>query len=336
MMLERMCIVLVAFCLDLIFGDPRWLPHPIVYIGKCISSVKKGLKSLLKWQDDREADVKKKLFAGAILVVTTLLVCTLVPMAVLAVANYVRPYFRIGIEIFWTYQLLAAKSLYIESMKVKTALDTEGLEAGRYAVSMIVGRDTDELTTEGVIKACVETIAENASDGVVAPLCFYAVFGLPGMFFYKACNTMDSMVGYKNDVYLYLGRCAAKLDDVVNYIPARLSGVLMVISAFYWQLIDHDLSHMDGKHAWEIFKRDRYKHASPNSAQTESAVAGALHVQLAGNAIYFGKEYQKETLGNRDREIEVRDIVKTNQLMLTASVLALIVCEAVLAVASVL
>ena len=196
-------------------------------------------------------------------------------------------------------------------------LKEHDLPGARYAVSMIVGRDTKNLSEQGVTKAAVETVAENTSDGVIAPLFYLMIGGAPLGFFYKAVNTMDSMVGYKNDKYLYFGRFAAKMDDLFNYIPARLSAFFMILSAFCLG--------MDGKGALRIYLRDRRKHASPNSAQTEAVCAGALGVQLAGDAYYFGKLYHKETIGDPVREIEAEDIVRAGRLMDGTAVLTLIV-----------
>ena len=196
-------------------------------------------------------------------------------------------------------------------------MKTGDLERAHYAVSMIVGRDTQNLTAEGVTKAAVETVAENASDGVIAPLCFLFLAGPVGGFFYKAVNTMDSMVGYKNDKYLYFGRCAAKLDDFANYIPARVAGICMIVAAY--------LLSLDAKKAWKIFKRDRYNHLSPNSAMTESVTAGALHIQLGGGHFYFGKWVPKDTIGDDIRQVEPEDIVQTNNLMYMTAVLSILV-----------
>ena len=211
------------------------------------------------------------------------------------------------LETFWCGQLLATKSLKDESMKVYDRLKNGTIEEARYAVSMIVGRDTQSLTEEGVTKAAVETVAENSSDGIIAPMLYMAIGGIPLMFLYKGINTMDSMLGYKNDKYLYFGRCAAKLDDVANYIPARTSGWLMALSTVFVG--------MDTKNAVKIYRRDRRNHASPNSAQTEAAMAGALDVQLAGNAYYFGKLYEKPTIGDPIRPVEIEDIPRSNRLL---------------------
>ena len=216
----------------------------------------------------------------------------------------------------WCYQILAARSLSVESKKVYHALKTQDVEGARKAVSMIVGRDTKSLTEEGIAKAAVETVAENTSDGVTAPLMFLMLGGAPLGFLYKAVNTMDSMLGYKNEKNLYFGRVAAKMDDVFNYLPSRVSAVLMIAAAF--------LTGMDAKKAAQIYKRDRRKHASPNSAQTESVCAGALQVQLAGDAWYFGVLHKKETIGDPIRPVEAEDIKRAGRLMYVTAVLTLL------------
>ena len=191
------------------------------------------------------------------------------------------------------------------------------LPGARRAVSMIVGRDTENLTAEGVTKAAVETVAENTSDGVTAPLLFLLIGGAPLGFLYKAVNTMDSMLGYKNEKYLYFGRIPAKMDDVFNYIPARLTAWFMVVAAF--------LTGMDGENAWKIYLRDKRKHASPNSAQSEAVCAGALDVQLAGDAVYFGKVYKKDYIGDAIRKIEPEDILRAGKLMYMTTILMMVV-----------
>ncbi|MBQ4258500.1 MAG: cobalamin biosynthesis protein CobD, partial [Clostridia bacterium] len=228
-------------------------------------------------------------------------------------------YFAVASLMCW--RIFAAKCLKDEAKKVVKKLKDEGLDAGRNQVAMLVGRDTDQLTEDQVLKATVETVAENTSDGVIAPLFWMMLGGAVGGFFYKAINTMDSMVGYKNEKYLYFGRFAAKLDDVVNFIPARLSAIGMIISA---GILGFDL-----KNALRIWRRDRRKHASPNSAQTESVCAGALHIELGGNASYFGKLYEKPTIGDPDRPIEHEDVARTCRLMYGDSIFWLIILEAV-------
>ena len=248
------------------------------------------------------------------LVVVT--VSTGVPAVILSVAY--KYFWQLGfaLESFWCYQILATKSLKVESDRVYIALKNKGLEAGRKAVSMIVGRDTQNLTEEGVTKAAVETVAENTSDGVIAPLFYMLIGGAVLGFTYKAINTMDSMVGYKNDKYQWFGTAAAKLDDVVNFIPARVSAVLMIQVAY--------LIGMDGKNAARIFRRDRFNHKSPNSAQTEAVMAGALDVQLAGDAWYFGKLHKKPTIGDPVREMELLDIRRSHKLLYGTAMLGLI------------
>jgi len=301
-----------GYLLDLLIGDPRWLYHPVCLIGNLIALLEKGIRKILPKTE------KGELSGGFLEVVLVCLISLGVPCAVLSVLYRYLPLAGLALETFWCYQLLATKSLKDESMKVYDRLKNGTIEEARYAVSMIVGRDTAELTEEGVTKAAVETVAENGSDGVIAPMLYMAVGGAPLMFLYKGINTMDSMLGYKNDRYLYFGRCAAKLDDLANYIPARISGWLMVAAAF--------LTGMDGKNAAKIYKRDRRNHASPNSAQTEAAVAGALRVQLAGNACYFGKLYEKPTIGDKLREVEPEDIRRANRLLYGASVLSVLLC----------
>ena len=244
-----------------------------------------------------------------------------IPWGLLYLAGKVSFWLQFALETFWCYQLLAGKCLKDESRKVYVLLVNHNLEGARHAVSMIVGRDTGNLSEAGVTKAAVETVAENTSDGVIAPLIFMLIGGAPLGFFYKAVNTMDSMVGYKNDKFLYFGRAAAKFDDVMNFLPSRISGILMVLAA--------PLVKLDGKNAWKIFKRDRLCHASPNSAQTESVMAGALQVQLAGDAWYFGKKHEKPTIGDPIRPVEPEDIRRANRLMYAASVLGVIVFAAI-------
>lgn len=323
-MIERIIIICVGFFLDLLFGDPYWLYHPIRGIGQIISWTEKLLQNLLKYRSGREADIGKKRLAGVLLVLAVLLFSVGVPAAVLAAAGSIHPCLKTGISCFWCYQLLAMKSLKTESMKVFAALKTGDIERARTAVSMIVGRDTQNLDEAGITRAAVETVAENTSDGVIAPLCYMLLFGVLGGFFYKAINTMDSMIGYKNDKYRYFGTAAAKLDDICNFLPSRIAAVCMIGAAF--------LLGLDGKNALSIYRRDRNMHASPNSAQTEAVCAGALSIQLAGDAYYFGKLYHKPTIGDGKRKIEAEDIKRANRLLYGTSVIVLCVGAAVLAV----
>lgn len=319
---ERIFILCAAFLLDFLLGDPHFLWHPVRGMGRIISGMEGLLRKGMKLSADRESDKEKKTAAGVILVLVTLLLSTGIPAALLYAARLVHPYLCIALECVMCYQLLAMKSLKVESMKVYDAFNAAGITEARKAVSMIVGRDTERLSEEGIIKAAVETVAENTSDGVIAPLFFMLVFGTPGGFFYKAVNTMDSMVGYKNDNYLYFGRAAAKLDDAVNFIPARIAAVNMILAAFFLGY--------NGENAVSAYKRYRHCHASPNSAQTESVCAGALGVQLAGDAWYFGQLHKKAFIGDKLREAEWDDIKRANRLLYGTSLLTLFIGISVL------
>ena len=302
--------VVIGFLIDLAVGDPRWLYHPIRAIGNMIALFEKILRNWFPKSPKGERS------AGVLLVVLTVAVSTAVPLLLLYLAFFISEWLGFVLETFMCYQLLATRALKDESMKVYDALQTGDLEQSRYAVSMIVGRDTKELTEEGVTKATVETVAENASDGVIAPLFYMMIGGAVLGFTYKSINTMDSMIGYKNERYRYFGTCAALLDDVVNFIPARLSGLLMVLASA--------VSGFDAKQAFRIFKRDRKNHASPNSAQTEAVMAGALNIQLAGDAWYFGKLYEKPTIGDAHRPVETEDIKRSNRLLYSTAILSVI------------
>ena len=301
--------ILLGFILDTIIGDPYKLPHPIRWIGSFISILEKLCRKIAKSNT-------MLMILGAILVFIVVFVSGGITLLVLKLASF-NKYAYLIVSSVICYYMLAGKSLKTESMKVYKAFENNDTEGARKAVSMIVGRDTQSLTKEGIIKAAVETVAENASDGVIAPLLWMLVLGPLGGFFYKAVNTMDSMIGYVEEKYFYIGKFAAKLDDVLNYIPARISGILVIISAF--------ILRYDYKNAFRIFKRDRKKHASPNSAQTESAMAGALGVQLAGDATYFGVVHKKPYIGDKKREIENEDIKRANDIMYTMTIICLVV-----------
>ena len=296
--------------MDFIFGDPSWLYHPVRIIGKGIELGERILRKLFR--------EKHLVLAGAVLWVIIAGLSFLIPLGLLFLAQKLHPGVRFALETFWCFQILAGRSLCRESGKVYDRLQEDDLPGARRAVSMIVGRDTESLTGEGVTKAAVETVAENTSDGVTAPLIYMMIGGAPLGFLYKAVNTMDSMLGYKNDRYLYFGRIPAGMDDIFNYIPARITALAMIAAAY--------LTGLDGKNAWRIYRRDRKKHASPNAAQTESVCAGALRVQLAGDAVYFGKLYKKELIGDRLRPIEPRDIKRAQRLMYVTALLLLLLC----------
>lgn len=317
MMRQRAFCLAAGFLLDIILGDPHNFPHPVRWIG---SFIEKREKSLRKRYPKTN---KGELAAGVNLAAEVLLATGFAAFAALFLAGRIHQGLRLILETVMCYQMLAAKSLYRESMKVYEALGQGSLDDGRKAVSMIVGRDTERLSKEGVIKAAVETVAENTSDGVIGPIFYMALGGVPLMFLYKAVNTMDSMVGYRNESYEYFGKCAARLDDLANLIPSRLSGLLII-------LCSRPLGY-DGKGALKIFIRDRYKHKSPNSAQTESACAGALGIRLAGDAWYFGKLHEKPFIGDKVREVETEDIRRANRLMYGAAGVMVFLCCGILA-----
>ena len=313
-MVQSLAALIIGSIVDFILGDPRELWHPVQGIGWVISRLEKILRRLFP------AGRRGERWAGAVLVVLTLLVSVGVPALLLFFLSLVHPLLSFLLSCIFCWQLLAARSLRTESLKVEEALEKEGLEAGRRAVSMIVGRDTQDLTEEGVIKAAVETVAENTSDGVTAPLFYMILAGPLGGFAYKAVNTMDSMVGYKNEKYQYFGTCAARLDDAAGFIPARLSALFMTAAAF--------LAGYDGRNAWRILKRDRKNHKSPNAAHTEAVMAGALDVQLAGDAWYFGKLVRKPFIGDGIRPIERQDIRRACRLEYATALLQLLVLGA--------
>lgn len=312
---------LLGFLLDLCLGDPHFLPHPVQFIGALIQKTEKRLRRQKektdKGQEKREQQEQK---SGVYLVVIVLLVTGFFSAALLGLAYWIHVYAGTMAEAVMTWQILAAKSLRTESMKVWKALKNGNLEKARRELSMIVGRDTDGLLEEGIIKAAVETVAENTSDGVIAPMVYTALGGPVLGFLYKAVNTMDSMVGYKNDTYLHFGRAAAKLDDIVNYIPARLGAYLMIAAAFLGG------KNFSGRHAFVVFRRDRFCHASPNSAQTESACAGALGIRLSGDASYFGKIVKKPYIGDALRPVSKEDIKLANLLMYRTAWLGELLC----------
>ena len=303
--------LVMGYILDLIFGDPYWMPHPVRFIGNLISILEKVIRRFMP------KTKRGEYIGGIILTVMVVSISMVIPLVIILMAKSINTYLALTVETFMCYQILATKSLKVESMKVYDELAKNDLPSARKAVSMIVGRDTKDLTFSGVAKAAVETVAENTSDGIIAPMIFIAIGGAPMGFFYKAINTLDSMVGYKNEKYMNFGRFAAKLDDVVNYLPARISAYQMILSSFFLRY--------DYKNAFKIYKRDRYNHASPNSAQTESVCAGALDIQLAGNAYYFGKLYEKPTIGDDIREINYDDIKKANRLLYCTSFISIVI-----------
>ena len=363
----HMAAFAAGFLLDLLLGDPYWMPHPIRLIGTLIGSLEK------KWNT---AEPRKALRNGRFLVITVVGL-TLLSTAVLMAIAYLIPvviirrwgislldagymyaetasplkhlilniaqYLGVVTEAIFTYYILATKCLKVESMKVYHALKENDVEKARFAVSMIVGRDTSVLDDIGIAKAAIETVAENTSDGIIAPMLYTALGGPILGFAYKAINTMDSMVGYKNDRYLNFGRCAALLDDVVNYLPSRISAYLMMVGCGILSCLPQNRrggeqnnglrnsTVFSMKGAYRIHKRDSRKHASPNSAQTESTCAGALGIQLAGPAVYFGEVHNKPFIGDSDRPVEYEDIPRANQLLYATAFLCELICLGLMA-----
>ena len=309
-MKTALAALIVGYGLDLLLGDPSFLYHPIRVIGNLIALLEKWLRKVFP------KTPKGELAGGVFLVILVCLAGYGVPALLLFAAFKIHPVIGFLLEVLWCWQIPATKCLKDESMKVYDALESGDLAASRHAVSMIVGRDTDRLDDAAVTRAAVETVAENTSDGVVAPLLFLAIGGAPLGFFYKAVNTMDSMLGYVEPPYKNIGLVPARADDVVNYIPARLSALLMLTAG--------GLMGLDISAGWRIFRRDRRKHASPNSAQTESVCAGLLGLRLAGDAWYHGVLHKKEYIGDASREITHEDIPRACRLMTVTAVLTLL------------
>ena len=304
--------VVLGFGIDLIVGDPHSIPHPVIFIGKLISAMEKLVRKIFP------KTKKGENFAGGALWLVVVAVSTAVPALLLWLCYGISVWLGLAIESVMCWQILATKSLKDESMKVYGALKTGDIEKSRYAVSMIVGRDTAKLDDKAIARAAVETVAENTSDGIVAPLLFLAIGGAPLGFFYKAVNTMDSMLGYVEMPYKNIGLVPAKMDDVMNFIPARFSAFLMLLGGWFLRL--------DVKNGWKMFRRDRFNHASPNSAQTESVCAGLLGLRLAGDAWYHGELHKKKFIGDALREIEHEDIPRACRLLYATAILALIIC----------
>lgn len=303
--------IIAGFVLDLIIGDPRWLYHPVRIIGKMISAGEKLARGLFPKTS------KGEFIGGMVMSIAVILVSGAVPFFLLWGAGSISPWLRFGLEAFFCCQIFATKSLKTESMKVYHQLKKGDMKEARKFLSWIVGRDTEGLGEKQVTKAAVETVAENTSDGIIAPMIYMFLGGAPLAFLYKGVNTLDSMIGYKNDKYLYFGRFAAKTDDVFNFVPAVLSGLIMVLASF--------ICGFNGKNAWKIFLRDRHNHSSPNSAKTEAVCAGALEIQLAGDAWYFGKLVKKKTIGDPLREPEPEDIKRANMLLYATAATALFI-----------
>lgn len=292
----------VGFILDLLIGDPDNPVHPVRIIGKMCSSLESIFRKLLK------NNLKT---AGFIVWLLTVAITFFITYMLVYMCNKANIYLGIIAQGILIYFCISSKGLIVEGFKVINYLIKDDVEKARHQLSYIVGRDTKSLDKEGIIRAVIETIAENMSDGVIAPLFYAGIFGAPFAMAYKAVNTMDSMFGYKNDKYMEFGYFPAKLDDIFNYIPARLTGVLIVISSF---LLKYNYIN-----SYKIYKRDRYNHTSPNSAHPEAAMAGALDIQLGGSNYYFGKLVVKPTIGDKIKEIEIGDVNRTAKVLYLSS-----------------
>lgn len=309
-MIKINSIALIAgFVLDSVIGDPQGWVHPVRFIGKMISYLENKLREKCRTSNDEK-------IAGAVLWITVVVTSFVIPQLILFIAAKISFKAAVVIECIMCYYILAAKSLKDESMKVYTSLKSRNLQEARMNLSYIVGRDVENLTESSVVRAAVETVAENTSDGVIAPMFYIMLGGAPLGFMYKAVNTLDSMVGYKNEKYVNIGKFSAIADDVANYIPSRFAAYFMIAAS--WIL------RMNGKNAYKIYKRDRYNHKSPNSAHTESVCAGALDIMLGGNSCYGGKLISKPTMGDNIKEVDIQDIVGANKLMYTTSILFLL------------
>ncbi len=301
-----------GFVLDMLFGDPAWLPHPVVAMGRYITKFEQSIRKRLP------KTPRGELLGGALLALSLPLLTLAITGGVCLLARHIHPCAELAIQTLWCAQALAARGLATESRRVYRELQAGNLFAAREAVARIVGRDTDRLDAEGVAKAAVETVAENFSDGVAAPMLFIFLGGAPLAIMYKSINTMDSMVGYRSEAYLYFGRWAAKLDDAANFIPARIAALCLIVAAA--------LTGQDARRAWQIWRRDAKRHLSPNAGQTEAACAGALRIQLGGDAWYFGQRHEKATLGDALRATEPEDIITANRMMYAASAVLFFLC----------
>ena len=308
-MIHLLALVL-GFCIDLLFGDPHSIPHPVVLIGRLISAMEKLVRKIFP------KTVRGENVAGGVLWLLVVLIPTAVSLGILYLGYKISPWLGLALESIMCWQILATKSLKVESMKVYTALKAGDPAEYRRAVSMIVGRDTAALDDRAVARAAVETVAENTSDGIIAPMLYLAIGGAPLGFFYKGVNTMDSMLGYVEMPYKNIGLVPAKMDDFFNFLPARLSALLMLLAGW--------LEGLDIRRGWRIWQRDRRNHASPNSAQTESVCAGLLGLRLAGDAYYHGVLHKKPYIGDPVREIEYEDIPRACRLLYGTAMVSLV------------
>ncbi|ALP91249.1 cobalamin biosynthesis protein [Clostridium butyricum] len=297
----------IGFILDLLIGDPNNPFHPVRGIGLLASKLETIFRKLLK---------NSLKIAGLIVWIITIILTFAITYGIIFVCMKINKYLGVIVQGIIIYFCISAKGLVVEGYKVIKYLNEGNIEKSRKQLSYIVGRDTESLDSKGITRAVIETIAENMSDGVIAPILFAGIFGAAGSMAYKAVNTMDSMFGYKNDKYIEFGYFPAKLDDLFNYIPARVTGILIIISSFFLK--------RDYKNSLKIYKRDRYNHTSPNSAHPEAAMAGALDIQLGGANYYFGKIVEKPVIGDKIKEIEINDVKKTAEILYLSAVMGFI------------
>ncbi|MCK4258119.1 MAG: cobalamin biosynthesis protein CobD [Halanaerobiales bacterium] len=304
--MEKVIIIGMAVLLDWVFGDPYWLPHPIRGIGWLIKKIERGVTKL---------KINKRI-QGVILWLGVIIITFYVSRLFLRMLELMHPVFYIVGQIVLLYTCLAAKCLEQESRKVMNQLEKGDLKEARKLLSYLVGRETDKLTKRSVIRATIETVAENIVDGVLSPLFYAFIGGVPLALTYKAVNTLDSMVGYKNEKYLELGWASARMDDWANFIPARVSAMLIPIAVF--------ITKGDAISSFMIMLRDRKNHSSPNAGHPEAAVAGGLSIRLGGSNRYFGKIVEKATLGDRVKPVKEGMISQTNHIMYLTEILALV------------
>ncbi len=302
-------ILISAYVLDLIFGDPYSFPHPVKFIGNMIARLEKFFFATLI----------NKLLSGLITFLIVVVSTYFATFLLINISYSLNSYLGIAVEILLTYTVLSAKCLEVEAVKVQRELRAKNLENSRKSLSYIVGRDTKELDFSQIIKAVIETVAENTVDGVISPIFYLCLGGVPLAMAFKAISTLDSMIGYRNEKYEEFGKVSARADDVANFIPARLSVIFFTISAF--------LLRLDYKNAFLICMRDRKNHLSPNCAYSESLTAGALGIQLGGSHYYGGKLVEKQKIGDDLKKADVDDITKTvNMLRIVTFLCILVVC----------
>ncbi len=304
--------IYIGYVMDLIIGDPYSFPHPVRYIGKLIKITENKIRKIAKTDKNLKT-------GGFVLWFVTVGITYLVTYLIVKLSSFVPGGFLIVNSIL-IYTTLATKCLKDEAVKIYKVLKSKDIERSRIQLSYIVGRDTTSLDECEIIRATVETVAENTVDGIIAPMFYAFIGGAPLAMAYKAINTLDSTVGYKNEKYMNLGFASAKIDDIANYIPARISVLLITIGSL---ILGYDY-----KSCFKISIRDRKNHKSPNCAYSEGAVAGALGVQLGGTNIYFGKEVYKPTIGDKIRKIEIEDIVRTNKIMYATSITSIVIFTA--------